>query len=456
MPISALKFYCAFALGDPRRRSLRLAILLLLACVLVLSSLQALAQGSGFAVLDPVLNKYQSFQFIWYAKIRVVAERLFWLLVLVDFSWSGVMYVLDKNTIEEIAISNVKKILTIGFFYSLLKFSDTWIPAIIHSFAKIGIDAGGVVNVTPDGIAKTGYELALACFGAVKKLGMLDAIAVVLPVTIIALVTLLAFLFAAAQLLVTLVESYLAIGCGVILLGFGGSRWTTDFAAKYLQYAVGTGVKLMILYLVVGVGQTIAADLTIDPEHLLQSCLQVLCIAAVHATGEVLGHGMEMAAGGIGDAVAGGGKSFGEKVAASTGGRIATQIEARRGGAMQEGASGSATGNHPMASNDANATNAASVKPDVAEAQTVRPGSAAETTGDAAPAQTAQAPRSAHSASVGAPTPAAQSAQSSPAMGDASHAELGPAPQSRDSAAPTLDSGGGARRDPLHQRIRDL
>ncbi|MFD2274698.1 type IV secretion system protein [Undibacterium arcticum] len=62
---------------------------------------------------------------------------------------------------------------------------------------------------------------------------------------------------------------------------FGGSRWTTDFATKYLQYAVGTGIKLMLLYLVVGVGQTITQQLYIDPNQLIDSCLKCMGVALV-------------------------------------------------------------------------------------------------------------------------------------------------------------------------------
>lgn len=269
---------------DQNRRNLRYVMVALVLLILACMTFDSFAQtpGSGFAVLDPIRDKYAQFQVTWYNKIKGTAERLFWLLVSVDYAWSGVTYVLEKNDIGEIAISMVKKILTIGFFYSLLKFSDTWIPAIINSFSQIGTTAGGVTNPSPDGIAATGYELATACFGAIKKLGMLDAVAVVFPVTLVALITLMAFLFVAAQLLVTLVESYLAIGAGVILLGFGGSRWTTDFATKYLQYAVGTGLKLMLLYLVVGVGQTLTAQLAIDPNQLIQSCLQVMGVALIY------------------------------------------------------------------------------------------------------------------------------------------------------------------------------
>lgn len=38
-------------------------------------------------------------------------------------------------------------------------------------------------------------------------------------------------------------------------MGFGGSRWTSDYALKILNYAVSVGAKLFILQLIVGLGQ---------------------------------------------------------------------------------------------------------------------------------------------------------------------------------------------------------
>src|SRR5260364_354756 len=134
------------------------------------------------------------------------------------------------------------------------------------SFRRIGTAAGAVpATTTPDGVVNEGYELALGAFQAMRELGVLDAIAVVLPVVLLAELIFLAFLLIAAQLLVTQIESYLCIGAGVILLGFGGARWTEDIAATYMRYALLVGLKLMILYLVIGAGQTLFDGLKLDP-----------------------------------------------------------------------------------------------------------------------------------------------------------------------------------------------
>lgn len=455
-------------------------------------SLQAHADAPSLQILDRVDAAFKPLQNTWYTAIKAYAQNLFWALVLVDFGWSAVIYVLEKSDFMEIATSMAKKIFSVGFFWMLLKMSDTWIPAIINSFRQIGTTVGNVSSVTPDGIATTGFELAKSSFQIMKDLNTLEAIAVVFPVTLIAIVMFLSFLFVAAQLLVTLIETYICVGAGVILLGFGGSRWTTDFATKYLQYAVGTGLKLMILYLIVGAGQTLFDQIMLDPDNLIETCLaamgsalvyaylaiQIPAIAqamisgspsltaggmagsaialgaavagagaatmatagagaagavngvagasglakalgaglnsgmdagksgfglAAHATGEVAKHGLGLGTEALGSAVNSAKTTFADKVESSTGGQIASSIEATRGGNI----SGASQGGESKSSGQ---------------------GSTATGGGDAVPASAPQAP-AADSADG-----AAAATTSSPANGSASggaNAAAAPSPSAK-------------------------
>ncbi|MFC4484261.1 P-type conjugative transfer protein TrbL [Cupriavidus campinensis] len=401
---------------------------MILAIVLVLYGwfVSAHAQSADFNVLNGVQAKFEPLKVTWGRIIKTYAERLFWALVAVDFGWTTVTYVIDKNDVTDMLGSLAKKMMTISFFFTLLKMSDTWIPMILDSFSQIGKEAGGVSgqSMTPDGIAAVGFSTALGMFEALNGKGMTEKIALVLPITGLAILCFLAFLFVAAQLLVTLIESYIAIGGGIIMLGFGGSRWTTDMASKYMQYAVATGVKLMVIYLVVGAGQSLFDQAAmIDADNITQSCLQaagaglvyaylafqIPAIAsammsgspsmtaggmmgaaisagaalagagaaamaggagaaagvsgaaagasglskalgaglnsgldmgksggdlAAHAMGEVGKHGMGLARGAVGDAVNSARTSFADRVDSTAGGKIASSIEATRGGSV--------------------------------------------------------------------------------------------------------------------------
>jgi type IV secretion system protein TrbL len=68
----------------------------------------------------------------------------------------------------------------------------------------------------------------------------------------------LAFIAVAIQYIVAIVESYLVVSAGVIFLGFGGSRWTTPYVERYIGLGVSTGVKIMLLYMLIGVGMNLS------------------------------------------------------------------------------------------------------------------------------------------------------------------------------------------------------
>src|SRR5206468_2674069 len=72
-----------------------------------------------------------------------------------------------------------------------------------------------------------------------------------------AFIIIVCFALIAVMMIVTLVEVAIVTYAGIILLGFGGSAFTKDYAVKYLTYAVSVGLKLMVMGLVVGIGQSI-------------------------------------------------------------------------------------------------------------------------------------------------------------------------------------------------------
>ena len=57
---------------------------------------------------------------------------------------------------------------------------------------------------------------------------------------------------------VTKLEAIIVMSAGYIFLGFGGSRWTAPYFERYISLAISTGVRLMLIYLMLGVFNTIS------------------------------------------------------------------------------------------------------------------------------------------------------------------------------------------------------
>jgi type IV secretion system protein TrbL len=96
--------------------------------------------------------------------------------------------------------------------------------------------------------------------GTINNPNFFTAMLAVLISGLCAIGVVVAFAVVAGQLMITLIESYIVISAGIFFLGFSGSRWTLPFSEKYVAYAISVGIKLFMLYLIVGLGQTLASQ----------------------------------------------------------------------------------------------------------------------------------------------------------------------------------------------------
>jgi type IV secretion system protein TrbL len=209
-------------------------------------------------ILNDIVRDYEAISASWFGSLGPIAQRVFWVLVAIQLTWSAIWWVLDREDGLAVISSLIRQVVAIGFFYALLLNGGTWIPAVIHGFSQAGATASGITNLSPTGVFDQGLALANKMLNATADLGLLDGFFASLIAGISALLVVVAFAIIAAQLLVVLVESFIVIGAGILFLGFAGSRWTKFFTERYLSYLASVGVKLFVLYLIMGVGMGIA------------------------------------------------------------------------------------------------------------------------------------------------------------------------------------------------------
>jgi type IV secretion system protein TrbL len=210
-------------------------------------------------ILNDIVRDYEAISTSWFSALGPIANKIFWILVAIQLTWSAIWWVIDREDGLAVVSSLLRQVVAIGFFYALLLNGGTWIPAVIQSFSQAGATAAGLTDLSPTGVFDQGLALANKILNATSDLGLLDGFFASLIAGITAIVVVIAFAVIAAQLLVALVESFIVIGAGVLFLGFAGSRWTKFFTERYLSYVASIGVKLFVLYLIMGVGMGIAA-----------------------------------------------------------------------------------------------------------------------------------------------------------------------------------------------------
>jgi type IV secretion system protein TrbL len=243
-----------------------------------------------------ILDEYKGLQNAWITKLLGAAQRLFFLLAGIEVAWSFTLLAIEKADFQALTATIVRKIMWIGIFYAILLYGVTpggggWIPAIINSFHILGQSASSVGPLGPDAIVGFGVNISIDLLASLKAANFLTGFATSMALVFCAVVIFIAYLAIAIQFVVAMVESYLVIGAGVIFLGFGGSRWTAAYVERYIAYAVSVGMKILVLYLLVGAGMTVSqgwiavaqtAATSIDPARtgfdLAAAAVMFLCV----------------------------------------------------------------------------------------------------------------------------------------------------------------------------------
>src|ERR1700674_2176155 len=245
-------------------RLIRTSLLVVMVGVVVgLSITVAYAQAGSTNAPTSILDEYKSLEGQWVSKLLGAAQRLFVLLAGIEVIWSFTLLALEKADFQLLTAAIIRKIMWIGIVYALLLYGVTpdgggWIPAILNSFQLLGQTASAVGPLGPSAIVGFGVNTSVDLLSAASDAGFLTDMGTALTLVFCAVVIFIAYLAVAIQFVVALVESYLVIGGGVILLGFGGSRWTAPYVERYLAYSVSVGLRILILYLLVGAGMTLS------------------------------------------------------------------------------------------------------------------------------------------------------------------------------------------------------
>lgn len=208
-------------------------------------------------VLDEIIKMYRDTASSWRTPIVDAATRLFWILVVIDFVWTGIHLALEQAPLDKIVAEVIKRVMVIGFFYAILLYSGEWMGSIIDSFRNLASQANASAGGVTGGISPSNiFDLGLRIAGALTEQITFSELGESVVRALVAVIILVAFAVIAGLLLVALVELYIALNAAVILLGLGGSRWTSEYAIAYLRFVFSTGIKIFVMQLLIGVGQS--------------------------------------------------------------------------------------------------------------------------------------------------------------------------------------------------------
>lgn len=209
-----------------------------------------------FANADTIQNLQDSFRdqtALWFGPLQDIAIWTLLTLATISWAWSAAQMVLRNADFQEFVVELVRLVMFTGFFMALILNAQDWSSALIEGFmwSANRVSGSGIApgyNLNPAGILERGFILSDQIVGAAGTLTYL-------AFAILALVGLAIYALIAAYTFVVFAEMYVVTAAGVLLLGFGGSQWTADYARRYLTYCVSIGAKLYVIFLVVGLGE---------------------------------------------------------------------------------------------------------------------------------------------------------------------------------------------------------
>ncbi len=236
----------------------------------------AAADGS---VLTTVENQVVAAAKGWETTITNAAKSLFWILAGIEIGIAAVWLAIQAATIEAWFAELVRRILFIGFFAFVLTQGPSFAKAVVDSLFQIG---GGSGSASPANVFNAGLTVASAMSEKIS-FGVFQDNALALSASLAMIVSVIAFSLVAAIFLAVLVEMYVGLLAGMIMLGLGGSSFTKDFAIRYLVYAFSVGMKLMALVMIAKIGSDVLIGLAKDTSigNQYQTALAIAGIAVV-------------------------------------------------------------------------------------------------------------------------------------------------------------------------------
>ena len=232
---------------------------------------EAVAQAPPGA-LDQVVEDYRTTAESARPLLLGIAKGTFGILAVIEIALAGLWWTLRERGPAEVLSALVVKLGWLGFVGALLVSFDFWFPPIIEGFVQAGGSTLGVALPSPSVLFSEGMTQAAALregfldeteFLELFTPGVLDNLFVVLAVSVILELT---YIVIAAVVVLTFVEAYVVLATGSLVLGFAAFRGTASLADRFVAYAFAVGIRLFLIYFLVGVGQTLASGWTLAME----------------------------------------------------------------------------------------------------------------------------------------------------------------------------------------------
>ena len=194
-------------------------------------------------------------------------------LVAIDMTLAGLFWAMGG---EDVSAKLIRKTLYVGTFAFIIGNFNALAKIVFNSFAGLGLLASGSALsqdefLQPGRLAATGVEAGAPLLEEISRLSgfpeVFSNIHSILVLFLAWLVVIISFFFLAIQLFVTLIEFKLTTLAGFVLVPFALWNKTAFLAEKVLGNVVASGIKVLVLAVIVGIGTGLFAEFQAVPDE---------------------------------------------------------------------------------------------------------------------------------------------------------------------------------------------
>jgi type IV secretion system protein TrbL len=298
----------------------------------------------GTGVIDRFLGIFTQYIDSGFGLIQGDVRWLAGVLIAIDITLAGLFWTFSSG--EEVLARLIKKTLYIGVFAFIIGNYNNLAEIIFSSFAGLGLQAGGntisaAQLLQPGRLAQVGIDAGKPILDSISGLmgfvSFFDNFIQIAILLIAWLIVVISFFIMAIQLFVSLIEFKLTTLAGFVLVPFGLFGRTAFLAEKVLGNVFSSGVKVLVLAMIVGIGSTIFGQFTSgfnNPPTIDDALTLILAALALL--------GLSIFGVGIANGLIAGGPQLGTSAAVGTG--LAVAGVGAAGAALTAGAVGAAGG----------------------------------------------------------------------------------------------------------------
>jgi type IV secretion system protein TrbL len=224
---------------------------------------------NGTGVIDNFLGVFTQYIDSGFGLVKGDVHWLAGILIAIDITLAALFWAMAPD--EDVIARLIRKTLYIGVFAFIIGNFNSLAQTIFNSLAGLGLEAGGgtltqAQLLQPGQYAQIGINAGKPILTAISGLmGFTSFFSNFVQIAILFIawiIVVISFFVMAIQLFVTLIEFKLTTLAGFVLVPFGLFGRTAFLAEKVLGNVVSSGVKILVLAVIVAIGSTIFSQFT--------------------------------------------------------------------------------------------------------------------------------------------------------------------------------------------------